>query len=236
MTALDIINKGKVAVRNSGSLYPIYQNLFKEAFGFEPECPTCGSANGHRHWSQFESFAYGADPKILILKTEKMSNTKTFEVKQKSKIFSYLMEKGGRQIIVRQYGDVMTEAFAQAYLKTAEADAEVFAKRKAEFNVLPVDFRKKADKVVGDKAADKSDKVYPAKLADKKTYAASLGYPEADYKSITSKADMDAYLDAAGMQADAAAKVTADQDAATEEDLSDAAKTDEPVEGADDLS
>ena len=230
MTALDIINKGKVAVRNSGSLYPIYQNLFRDAFGFEPECPTCGSANGHRHWSQFESFAYGADPKILILKTEKMSNTKTFEVKQQSKIFSYLMEKGGRQIIVRQYGDVMTEAFAQAYLKTAEADEELFAKRKAEFNVLPVDFRKKADKVVG----AKSDKDYPAKLADKKAYAASLGYPEADYMSITSKADMDAYLDAAGMQADAAAKV--DQVAATEEDLSDAAKTDEPVEGADDLS
>lgn len=225
MTALDIINKGKVAVRNSGSLYPIYQNLFREAFGFEPECPTCGSANGHRHWSQFESFAYGADP--LTFKIEKMSNTKTFEVKQKSKIFSYLMEKGGRQIIVRQYGDVMTEAFAQAYLKTAEADAEVFAKRKAEFNVLPVDYRKKADKVVG----AKSDKDYPAKLVDKKTYAASLGYPEADYNSITSKADMDAYLDAAGMQADAAAK--ADQDAATEDDLSDAAKT---VEGADDLS
>ena len=231
MTALDIINKGKVAVRNSGSLYPIYQNLFKEAFGFEPECPTCGSANGHRHWSQFESFAYGADP--LTFKIEKMSNTKTFEVKQKSKIFSYLMEKGGRQIIVRQYGDVMTEAFAQAYLKTAEADAEIFGKRKAEFNVLPVDFRKKADKVVGAKDAESA---YPAKLADKKTYAASLGYPEADYKSITSKADMDAYLDAAGMQADAAAKVTTDQDAATEEDLSDAAKTDEPVEGADDLS
>ena len=227
MTALDIINKGKVAVRNSGSLYPIYQNLFKEAFGFEPECPTCGSANGHRHWSQFESFAYGADPKILILKTEKMSNTKTFEVKQKSKIFYYLTEKGGRQIIVRQYGDVMTEAFAQAYLKTAEADEELFAKRKAEFNVLPVDFRKKADEVVG----AKSDKDYPAKLADKKAYAASLGYPEADYNSITSKADMDAYLDAAGMQADAAAK--ADQDAATEDDLSDAAKT---AEGADDLS
>ena len=229
MTALDIIKKGKVAVRNSGSLYPIYQNLFKEAFGFEPECPTCGSTNGHRHWSQFESFAYGADP--LTFKTEKMSNIKTFEVKQKSKIFSYLMEKGDRQIIVRQYGDVMTEAFAQAYLKTAEADAEVFAKRKAEFNVLPVDFRKKADEVVG----AKSDKDYPAKLADKKTYAASLGYPEADYNSITSKADMDAYLDAAGMHlSDAAAK--ADQDAATEEDLSDAAKTDEPVEGADDLS
>jgi len=229
MTALDIINKGKVAVRNSGSLYPIYQNLFRDAFGFEPECPTCGSANGHRHWSQFESFAYGADP--LTFKIEKMSNTKTFEVKQKSKIFSYLMEKGGRQIIVRQYGDVMTEAFAQAYLKTAEADEELFAKRKAEFNVLPVDFRKKADEVVGAKSADKSDKDYPAKLADKKTYAAALGYPETDYNSITSKADMDAYLDAAGMQADAAAK--ADQDAATEEDLSDAAKT---VEGADDLN
>lgn len=226
MTALDIINKGKVAVRNSGSLYPIYQNLFKEAFGFEPECPTCGSANGHRHWSQFESFAYGADP--LTFKIEKMSNTKTFEVKQKSKIFSYLMEKGGRQITVRQYGDVMTEAFAQAYLKTAEADEELFAKRKAEFNVLPVNFRKKADEVVGAKDAESA---YPAKLADKKAHAASLGYPEADYKSITSKADMNAYLDAAGMQADAAAK--ADQDAATEEDISDAAKT---VEGADDLS
>lgn len=226
MTALDIINKGKVAVRNSGILYPIYQKLFRDAFGFEPECPTCGSANGHRHWSQFESFAYGADP--LTFKTEKMSNTKTFEVKQKGKIFSYLLEKGGRQIIVRQYGDVMTEAFAQAYLKTAESDAEVFAKRKAEFNVLPVDFRKKADKVVGAKDAESA---YPAKLADKKAYAASLGYPEADHKSITTKADMDAYLDAAGMQADAAAK--ADQGAATEDDLSDASKT---VEGADDLS
>ena len=212
MTALDIINKGKVAVRNSGSLYPIYQNLFKEAFGFEPECPTCGSTNGHRHWSQFESFAYGADP--LTIKTEKMSNTKTFEVKQKSKIFSYLLEKGGRQIIVRQYGDVMTEAFAHAYLKDAEADEELFAKRKSEFNVLPVDYRKKADKVVGAKDVESA---YPAKLADKKAYAASLGYPEAEYKAITSKADMDAYLDAAGMQADAA-------------------KTDEPVEGADDLS
>ena len=228
MTALDIINKGKVAVRNSGSLYPIYQNLFRDAFGFEPECPTCGSANGHRHWSQFESFAYGADP--LTFKIEKMSNTKTFEVKQKSKIFSYMIKKGDRQIIVRQYGDVMTEAFAHAYLKDAEADEELFAKRKADFNVLPVDFRKKADKVVGAKDAESA---YPAKLADKKAHAASLGYPEADYKSITSKADMDAYLDAAGMQADAAAKVTADQDAATEEDLSDAAKT---VEGADDLS
>ena len=79
--------------------------------------------------------------------------------------------------------------------------------------------------------AKDAESAYPAKLADKKAYATSLGYPEADYSSITSKAGMDAYLDAAGMQADAA-----DQDASTEDDLSDAAKTDEPVEGADDLS
>ena len=134
-----------------------------------------------------------------------MSITKTFEVKQKSKIFSYMLKKGDRQIIVRQYGDVMTEAFAQAYLKTAEADEEVFAKRKAEFTVLPVDFRKKADKVVGAKDAESAGpakvadkKAYPPKLADKKAYAASKGYPAAEYKHITSNADMDAYLDAAG--------------------------------------
>ena len=214
MDAIQIIKMGKVAVRNNATAYSLYQNLFKEAFGFTPECPTCGSVNGHKHWQHFEAYAKGAEPLSLINNTLNMSK-KSFEVKNKSKIYSYIFEKNGRTIVARSYGDVMSEDFAKKYLETAKEDPELLQKRKLEFSKLPagwdVDYNE--TETVG----------YPEKLADKKTLAAEKGYPEDEYKNIRSNTDMVAYLDkkaAEAAGAEAAGAEAAGAEAAGAEDLS----------------
>lgn len=221
MDALQIIKMGKVAVRNSATAYPIYQNLFKEAFGFVPECPTCGSVNGHRHWQQFEAYAKGAEPLSLINQNTTIMSKPSFEIKNKSKIYSYQFEKNGRTLTARIYGDVMTEDFAKNYLESAQGDEELLAKRSAEFKTLPKGF--------GDTAGTTAtDSTYPEKLADKKAYAAEQGYPEEEYKSIRSNADMEAYLDEKASEADPVDADPADADA----DPADA----DPADVSEDLS
>ena len=177
MTIQDLIKKGKVAVRTSGTLYPIYQSLFKEAFGFIPECPTCGSVNGHKHWEAFVALGNGSDPKTLLTQNNKtMANTKkTFEVKNKSIIYSYNFKKKGqdREFTSRSYGDVMTEEFALAYLDNAADDEELLMKRRAEFSVLPSKYRqeepaKSSNTETGKKAPS---------FADLQQIATEKGYP-----------------------------------------------------------
>ena len=222
MDAIQIIKMGKVAVRNNATAYSFYQNLFKEAFGFTPECPTCGSVNGHKHWQIFEAYVKGAEPLSLINNTLQNMSKKTFEVKNKSKIYSYTYEKNGRLLIARSYGDVMSEDFAKKYLETAKDDPELLQKRRSEFSKLPAGW------VVDDEADVKSATGYPEKLADKKILAAEKGYPEDEYKNIKSNADMVAYLDkkaaeAAGAEAagaEAAGAEAAGAEAAGAEDLS----------------
>lgn len=213
MTAQQIIKMGKVAVRNSATAYPIYQTLFREAFGFTPECPTCGSVNGHKHWQQFEAFVGGAEPTSLMQNNTIMSK-QSFQIKNKSKIYKFSMEKNGRSIIARSYGDVMTEEFAKKYLGSAKDDAELLQQRKMEFAVLPKGYE--SDEA-GDATGDAV--VYPKKLADKKAYAAEQGYPEDEYASIRSNDDMTAYLDGKAAEATADAD-PAKSDAGSEEDLS----------------
>ena len=209
MTAKDLILKGKVAVRTSGTLYPLYQNLFKEAFGFIPECPTCGSVNGHKHWEAFVAFGNGADPNTLLIQNNKtMANTntkKTFEVKNKSIIYSYNFKKKGldREFTARTYGDVMTEEFALAYLDNAADDKELLMKRKAEFSILPSKYRKdettKASTPAksGDKdpGANPADKKAPS-FAELQQTATDKGYPTEEWDKLRSKADLSAYLEA----------------------------------------
>ena len=221
MDALQIVKMGKVAVRNNATAYSLYQNLFKEAFGFTPECPTCGSINGHKHWQHFEAYTKGAEPLSLINNTLNMSK-KSFEIKNKSEIYSYTFEKNGRSIVARSYGDVMSEDFAKKYLETAKDDRELLQKRRSEFSKLPAGW------VVDDEADVKSTTGYPEKLADKKILAAEKGYPEDEYKNIRSNTDMVAYLDkkaaeAAGAEAagaEAAGAEAAGAEAAGAEDLS----------------
>lgn len=239
MTAKDLILKGKVAVRTSGTLYPIYQNLFKEAFGFIPECPTCGSVNGHKHWEAFVAFGNGADPNTLLIQNNKtMANTntkKTFEVKNKSIIYSYNFKKKGldREFTARTYGDVMTEDFALAYLDSAAEDKELLNKRKAEFSVLPSKYAKKEDTTNTSKAGSEDGKdvdLSKLKLVDLQAIATEKQYPAEEWEKIKSKADLIAYLDAKAIPVTGASDTGK---AGSEDGAPEPLKTEKPEEGAD---
>lgn len=193
MTAKEIINKGKVAVRNSSTLYPIYQNLFKEAFGYFPECPTCGSVNGHKHWDAFVAFGNGSDPNTLLTQNNITMSNKTFEIKNKNIIYSYNFKKKGqdRLFTSRSYGDVMTEEFAIAYLDNA-AGEELLNQRKAEFSLLPRKYR--IDSV--EKEDDTEKDLSKLKLVELQAIATEKQYPAEEWDKINSKANLIAYLEA----------------------------------------
>lgn len=189
MTIQDIINKGKVAVRQSSILYPIYQNMFNEAFGYFPECPTCGSVNGHKHWDAFVAFGNGSDPDTLLTQTNITMSNKTFEIKNKNIIYSFNFKKKGqdRYFTTRSYGDVMSEEFAVAYLDNA-SDEELLNKRKAEFSLLPSKYRE--DEI----PKDKGNKA--PSFAELQQIATNKGYPAEEWDKLKSKADLSAYLEA----------------------------------------
>lgn len=219
MTALEIIQRGKSNVRNSGVLYPVYEKLFNEAFGFMPECPTCGSINGHKHWSAFEAFANGADPKTLVLNNHSnfnnMSNNTSFEIKNKSKIYFYHFKKEGqdRLFVNRVYGDIMTEEFAVEYLNSAKDDQELYEQRKAEFSKLPA-------AITGEKVEGENTDLSKLKFDELKAIAVSKQYPEEDYKGINSKKGMVAYLEAKALETPENPTKNAEGSNGDDEDLS----------------
>lgn len=139
MTGKDIIKAGKVKVRNSPSLYPAYQELFKEAFGYAPECPTCGSAQGHRDWSAFETYV-NTNTITNTKKIEQMAANKTFVLRDKNKIYSLdYKHQNGRILRKRVYGYAMDDAWAEEYLANADglASEKEMAARIAEFKTFP---------------------------------------------------------------------------------------------------
>ena len=197
-TAKELIQRGMVAVRNSATLYPEYQNLFNEAFGYFPECPTCGSLLGQNQWKAFAAYAEGADPNTLLTKntTETMSKN-TFKIKDRNKLYAYNFKKKDqdRDFTSRTYGDVMTEDFAIGYLDSASGDEELLNQRKAEFAELPAKYAKKevvADVVDPDAPVDLSK----LKMADLQAIATDKGYPDEEWEKLNSKANMIAYLEA----------------------------------------
>lgn len=195
-TAKEIVQRGMVAVRNSATLYPRYQELFNETFGYFPECPTCGSALGKNQWKAFEAFVAGADPNTLLTtKTSETMSKNTFKIKDKTKLYSYNFKKKGqdRDFTARTYGDVMTEDFAVAYLDAAKDDAELLAERKAQFSQLP---KKYAEAVSGDDSEDTAQDLTKLKLAELQAIAAEKGYPADEWEKLKSKADVVAYLEA----------------------------------------
>lgn len=202
MTAKDIINKGKVAVRQSSTLYPIYQNLFKEAFGYFPECPTCGSVNGHKHWDAFVAFGNGSDPDTLLTQNNITMSSKSFEIKNKNSIYSYNFKKKGqdRYFTSRTYGDVMSEAFAIAYLDNVATDEELLNQRKSEFSLLPSKYRDENEKnTVTDKTPitpiiDRGNKM--PSFAELQQIAVDKNYPAEEWEKLRSKVDLSAYLEA----------------------------------------
>ena len=196
-TAKELIQRGMVAVRNSATLYPEYQNLFNEAFGYFPECPTCGSLLGQNQWKAFAAFADGADPKTLLSnqKITEMSKN-TFKIKDRNKLYSYNFKKKGqdRLFTSRTYGDVMTEDFAIGYLDSASGDEELLNQRKAEFAELPAKYAKK--EAVAEVDPNAPVDLSKLKMADLQAIATDKGYPDEEWEKLNSKANMVAYLEA----------------------------------------
>ena len=141
-TGNDIIKAGKAKTRNSSSLYPAYIEMFKQAFGYEPACPTCGSAQGNRDWEAFRNYI----TKNVIettKKTEIMATQNSFVLRDKNKIYSLdYKHKNGRILRKRVYGYAMDEAWAKEYLENADglADEKKMQERFAEFKTLPESF------------------------------------------------------------------------------------------------
>ena len=206
-TARELIQRGMVAVRNSATLYPEYQNLFNQVFGYFPECPTCGSLLGQNQWKAFAAFAEGADPNTLLTKntTETMSK-QTFKIKDRAKLYSYNFKKKGqdRDFTSRTYGDVMTEEFAIGYLDSASEDEELLNQRKAEFSELPAKYAKKETTVDATKksAEGGAPDLTKLKMADLQAIATEKTYPVTEWEKLNSKANMIAYLEAKALLAD----------------------------------
>lgn len=210
-TAKELIQRGMVAVRNSATLYPEYQNLFNEAFGYFPECPTCGSLLGQNQWKAFAAFADGADPKSLLsnqYKTETMSK-QTFRIKDRNKLYAYNFKKKGqnRDFTSRTYGDVMSEEFALGYLDSAADNEDLLNERKAEFSVLPGKYAKNETPADPDAPVD----LTKLKMAELQAIATEKEYPAEEWDKLKSKADVIAYLEAKAL--------TADPDPAKDENL-----------------
>ena len=212
-TAKEIIQRGMVAVRNSATLYPEYQNLFNEAFGYFPECPTCGSLLGQNQWKAFAAFADGADPNTLLTKntTETMSK-QTFKIKDRNKLYAYNFKKKGqdRDFTSRTYGDVMTEDFAIGYLDSASGDEELLNQRKAEFSELPAKYAKK--EAVAEVDLNAPVDLSKLKMADLQAIATDKGYPDEEWEKLNSKANMIAYLEAKDLPADTSKGVDTGED------------------------
>ena len=204
-TAKELIQRGMVAVRNSATLYPEYQNLFNEAFGYFPECPTCGSLLGQNQWKAFAAFADGADPNTLLTKntTETMSKN-TFKIKDRNKLYAYNFKKKDqdRLFTSRTYGDVMTEEFAIGYLDSASEDEELLNQRKAEFSELPAKYAKK--EAVAEVDPNAPVDLSKLKMADLQAIATEKAYPAEEWDKLKSKADVIAYLEAKALTADPA--------------------------------
>ena len=198
-TAKELVQRGMVAVRNSATLYPLYQNLFKEVFGYTPECPTCGSILGQNQWKAFAAYADGADPETLLTsKSSEAMAKNTFKIKNRNKLYSFNFKKKGqdRDFTSRTYGDVMTEEFAVAYLENAQENEELFNQRKAEFSELPAKYTKKEIEAEAEAYPNAPVDLTKLKMAELQAIATEKEYPAEEWDKLNSKANLIAYLEA----------------------------------------
>lgn len=192
MTAQEIVKVGPGGVRNNSTNMAEYERLFKEQFGYKPECPTCGSV---RDWNLFKAFANGES----FTKPQIIMSDKTFELINNAIIYSYDYEdeKINRVIRKRVYGNLMTDQFAEEYLTNGSEDQ--IEERKKEFRLLPEKFRDSVEEA----NVDVND---TEKLAELKATAAEKGYPEEEYQDIDNDADMSVYIETKELEEEAETK------------------------------
>jgi len=160
MTINDLKILGAQKVRSNSNLMQTYIKLFKETFGYEPNCAGCTFNND---WNRLINLS---DPQIIQI----MGNT-DFKLIDNNEIYSYnYKHENGRVLTARSYGNTMTQEFAEAYLKNGTK--EQIEKRKNEFKELPKGFKSKDSNVSKDDSKDLSKLTYKElqKLAEQKGY------------------------------------------------------------------
>ena len=171
----DLVKAGKSEVRYNTDLLTAYKRLFSEKFGREPDCAGCTFDYDWNRLINNQNFI-----------TREIMSDNTFKLRDNSIIYSYdkkVNETTTRR--TRTYGNKMTEQFAEAYL--TEGTPEQIAERKKHFKILPKKFQ--------NTEVSETSK-FPEKLVDMKAFAIEKGYQEDEFKDITRKADMIAYLEA----------------------------------------
>lgn len=171
----DLIKAGKSEVRYNSDLLTAYKKLFAEKFGREPDCAGCTFDSD---WNRLINNSNISNREIM--------SDKTFKLRDNSIIYTFDKEDKKKKTLrrTRSYGNIMTEEFAIDYL--THGTPEQIAERKMQFKILPKKFQPN-DNAPAD--------LIPEKLADMKALAAQKGYPAEEYASISTKADMKAYLE-----------------------------------------
>ncbi|KUY29392.1 hypothetical protein [Elizabethkingia ursingii] len=172
MDPKEIIQAGTSGVRNSSTLMAEYKRQFKEQFGYEPECPTCGST---KDWNLFHAFANGQTSE-----NTKIMSGKTFLLKNNNIIYSYDVynEELKRSIRNRSYGNKMTEEFAENYL--THGTEEEIIQRKNQFRILPEKFIELEEEETSGDVVDLS-KFTKEKL---KQLATEQEFPKEEWQSL----------------------------------------------------
>jgi hypothetical protein len=169
MNREDLIKMGPVRVKKNAQALSLYKSEFREAFGRDPVCATCGTSQGAQDWKAFVALVNGVEVETIInnfTHMQNMKNDKTFKIKNPLKIHKYAFEKNGRKIYNSAYGDVMTEEFAIAYLENATD--EEFEQRSLDFITLPAKFRLSPEELEAMEAIENEE---PVKTGDEEIKA-----------------------------------------------------------------
>ncbi len=130
MTKDELIKLGKHKVRRDSNLMSIYINLFKEQFGYKPNCASCSFETD---WKRFNSGGQITTHKTITNTTME----KSYRLKRNtSDILAY--KANGKTY--RSYANKASEAFMSAYL-TNGTEKELSDRRKL-FEVLPQELTK----------------------------------------------------------------------------------------------
>lgn len=175
---------GPVKVKKNPEALSLYKSEFRNAFNRDPICAGCGFTQGAQDWKAFERLVRGDDIESIVNNFIHLQNmNKSFKIKNPLKIHKYSVEKNGRLIWNKAYGDVMEEDFAVAYLENATD--EEFEIRKNDFITLPKKFRASEEEIEAEKLLKESKK------ADKKNKNADSGKVKDVEKTKTDAGDSD---------------------------------------------
>lgn len=172
-------------VRNNPRLMSAYIQLFKEMFGYEPNCAGC-TFN-----SDWQKFIANSENQLKSQISNQKQMEKSFKLFDELKIYTYRKTlENGVEVPVRTYGYAMTEEFAQSYL--TEGTDEQIRERRKEFKKLP------KNELPQEESTDKQEQKDLSEMTfnELKEFALKNELPQEDWGKIKKKDELLAYLEA----------------------------------------